>query len=48
MLKIENNTNVEKCRWIVKEFLKLEKKHGVPVTYNIVGKLFREQPDLIE
>jgi peptidoglycan/xylan/chitin deacetylase (PgdA/CDA1 family) len=33
---------------MVQEFLKLEKKYGIPATYNIVGKLFQEQPDLIQ
>jgi len=49
---IEQNIDVEadpaKCRQMVKEFLKLEKKYGITATYNIVGKLFQEQPDLIE
>lgn len=38
----------DECRQIVREFLDLEKKYGVHVTYNVVGKLFRKQPDLIE
>jgi hypothetical protein len=33
---------------MVNEFLKLEKKYNVPTTYNVVGKLFNEQPALIE
>jgi len=38
----------EECRRIVDEFLRLEAQYDVPVTYNVVGKLFLEQPDLIE
>jgi len=49
---IEQNLDIKAdarlCRQIVKEFLKLETKYGIPVTYNVVGKFFREQPDLIE
>lgn len=45
---IDSNANPEECRQMVKEFLKLEKKYGAPATYNVVGKLFQEQPDLIE
>jgi SAM-dependent methyltransferase len=37
----------EECRRVVREFLALEARHGVSVTYNVVGSLFREQPDLI-
>jgi hypothetical protein len=33
---------------MVEEFLKLEKKYNIPATYNVVGKLFNQQPDLIE
>jgi peptidoglycan/xylan/chitin deacetylase (PgdA/CDA1 family) len=36
------------CRKMVSEFLRLEKKYNIPATYNIVGKLFVEQPDLID
>jgi hypothetical protein len=38
----------EQCRQIVKEFLHIENKLGVPVTYNVVGKFFQQQPELIE
>lgn len=37
----------EECRRVVRQFLSLEARYRVPVTYNVVGKLFREQPDLI-
>ena len=45
---IDSAAKPEKCRLMVKEFLKLEKKYNIPATYNVVGKLFHEQPDLIE
>lgn len=45
---IDSTANPEECRQMVKEFLKLEKKYNVSATYDIVGKLFQEQPDLIE
>jgi len=45
---IDSDADPEKCRATVKEFLKMEKKYDAPVTYNVVGKLFEEQPDLIE
>lgn len=45
---IDSKAKSEECRQMVKEFLKLEKKYNVPATYNVVGKLFQEQPDLIE
>ena len=38
----------EECRRIVDEFLRLEAQYNIPATYNVVGKLFLEQPDLIE
>jgi len=45
---IDSKANPKERRQMVKEFLALEKKYGVPATYNVVGKLFQEQPDLIE
>lgn len=45
---IDSHADITKCRQMVKEFLALEKKYGIPATYNVVGKLFKEQPDLIE
>ena len=44
---IDNKADTNECRQIVKEFLNLEKAYGVSATYNVVGKLFQEQPDLI-
>jgi len=43
-LNVEPNT----CRQVVNGFLALEKKYNVPATYNVVGKLFGQQPDLIK
>ena len=37
----------EKCRQAVQAFLEIEKKFHVPASYNVVGRLYREQPDLI-
>lgn len=45
---MDSKAKPDECRQMVKEFLKLEKKYDVPTTYNVVGKLFQEQPDLIE
>jgi peptidoglycan/xylan/chitin deacetylase (PgdA/CDA1 family) len=44
----DSNANAMECRKMVYEFLKLEKKYNISSTYNVVGKLFIEQPDLIE
>lgn len=44
---IDSAAEPEECRRLVTEFLALEARYRVPVTYNVVGKLFREQPDLI-
>lgn len=43
----ELNVEPEICRQVVNGFLTLEKKYNVPATYNVVGKLFVQQPDLI-
>jgi len=45
---VDTKVSPEECRQVVRDFLSIEKKYGVPVTYNIVGKLFQLQPDLIE
>ena len=37
----------EACRRMVQEFLKLEARHRIPVTYNVVGRLQEQQPDLV-
>src|SRR4051794_39654127 len=44
---IDSPADAEICRQVVREFLTLEARYGVPVTYNVVGRLFRDQPDLI-
>jgi hypothetical protein len=44
----DSNADPLDCRSMVNEFLKLEKKYNVSTTYNVVGKLFKEQPDLID
>ncbi len=43
----DSEADGEECRQIVRRFLELEARYGVPVTYNVVGRLFEEQPDLI-
>ncbi len=45
---IDSTADPKICMEMVKEFLNLEKKYNIPVTYNVVGKLFKEQPDLIK
>ena len=49
---IEQNVNCnadrEACRRIVKDLLALEGRYGIRATYNVVGRLFREQPDMID
>jgi peptidoglycan/xylan/chitin deacetylase (PgdA/CDA1 family) len=44
----DSHADVQACRMMVSEFLKLEKKYNISSTYNVVGKLFVEQPDLID
>jgi len=44
----DSDADPEECRRVVREFLKLESKYGVSVTYNVVGRIFEEQPDLVE
>jgi SAM-dependent methyltransferase len=44
---VDSAADPDECRRVVREFLALEARYGVPVTYNVVGKLFREQPDLV-
>ena len=44
----DSQADPAECRRMVDEFLKLEKKYNIPATYNVVGKLFNQQPDLIE
>ncbi|MGA1821942.1 MAG: polysaccharide deacetylase family protein [Thermoplasmatota archaeon] len=44
---IDSSADVDRCRDAVNELLKIEKKHGIAATYNIVGKLYKEQPGMI-
>ena len=41
------NVETENCRQAVRAFLKLERKYHVPASYNVVGKLFETQPEVI-
>ncbi|MHA1170121.1 MAG: polysaccharide deacetylase family protein, partial [Candidatus Hodarchaeales archaeon] len=45
---MDSSSNVDKCRYALNEALKIEKKNGITATYNVVGKLFMEQPDIID
>ncbi len=45
---IDSTADPMECRRMVKEFLRLENKYNVPATYNVVGKMFLEQPDMVE
>jgi peptidoglycan/xylan/chitin deacetylase (PgdA/CDA1 family)/SAM-dependent methyltransferase len=45
---IDSEADPQACRRAVKRLLELEQRYGITATYNVVGKLFREQPDLIE
>ena len=45
---IDSPADPAECRRVVSAFLALEARHSVPATYNVVGRLFQEQPDLIE
>jgi hypothetical protein len=44
----DSQADPKACRQMVDEFLQLEKKYNVPATYNVVGKIFNKQPELIE
>ena len=43
----DSHADPAECRQMVSEFLKLEKKYNISSTYNVVGKLFIDQPDLV-
>lgn len=45
---VDSEASPAVCRQVVSEFLKLEKKYGVCATYNVVGRLMRDQPDMVE
>jgi peptidoglycan/xylan/chitin deacetylase (PgdA/CDA1 family)/ubiquinone/menaquinone biosynthesis C-methylase UbiE len=47
----EQNFGIEvspqQCREVTAEFLRIERKYGIKTTYNVVGKIYEEQPELI-
>jgi peptidoglycan/xylan/chitin deacetylase (PgdA/CDA1 family) len=45
---IDSTADVDACRAMVEAFLRIEARQGVRATYNVVGRLFVEQPDLVE
>ncbi|MDA9983270.1 polysaccharide deacetylase family protein [Gammaproteobacteria bacterium] len=45
---IDSEADPDTCREIVRAFLDIEKRYGTSATYNVVGKLFDQQPDLID
>ncbi len=45
---LDSTADRDECRSVVRAFLALEARYGVPVTYNVAGRLVSEQPDLIE
>ena len=40
--------DVQACRQVVSEFIRIEQQYGVSATYNVVGKIYQEQPELID
>jgi len=40
--------DVEACRQVVGELLRIEKQYGISTTYNVVGKIYCDEPDLID
>ncbi len=45
---LDSKADPRLCRQMVKEFLAIEKQFGVSATYNVVGRLSQDQPDIIE
>jgi peptidoglycan/xylan/chitin deacetylase (PgdA/CDA1 family)/SAM-dependent methyltransferase len=45
---LDSDADPECCRQVVKAFLDLERRYGVCATYNVAGKLVREQADLVD
>ncbi|OGZ03095.1 MAG: hypothetical protein A2390_02635, partial [Candidatus Liptonbacteria bacterium RIFOXYB1_FULL_36_10] len=45
---IDSKADVSLCREAIIRFIELEKKYRVAATYNVVGKIFKEQSDLIQ
>ena len=44
----DSKADPEDCRQIVKKFLEIEQRYGISANYNVVGRLYQEQPDLID
>jgi len=44
---LAGEVDVQQCRRAVQAFLDVERRYGVRATYNVAGKLMREQPDLL-
>ncbi len=42
----DSEAKPQECRRMVQEFLKLEKSYQISASYNVVGKLSQQQPDL--
>lgn len=45
---IDSEADPQACRNAVRAFLNLEKRYGMSVTYNVVGRLQAEQPDVVQ
>ena len=45
---INGKADIDRCRNALNEAIKIEQKYGVSATYNIVGKLFNEEPWIID
>jgi len=45
---IDNDVDVETCRRMVEAWLKMEARYGIAATYNVTGRIYQEQGDLVE
>ena len=45
---IDSKADIDRCRNALNEVIKIEQKHGVSATYNIVGKLFNKEPEIMD
>lgn len=45
---LDSAAHPDRCREVVQEFLAIERRYGVHATYNVVGRLIAEQPDLVD
>jgi len=45
---LDNPVDPGACRRMVTEFLSLERHHGIRATYNIAGRFFAEQPEMVD